>query len=771
MPVVGVGTSGNPLGSYTPPTANSGGSFTPPNAQSAPVVTGAGNNQQGTTGTGINTLVSPGAAGLISTGGGNNFAPYGLDPNGNPYGSPNSNNPNPNANVAGFGALNTNENAAMNYAAGANFTAPMSEADTYKALTNQLNPLIQQITDAYNNILSADQNQAAQDQIAQRVGSALSGQGGSGNASAASSITAANSNAQIAKDQQAKAAALTGIYQQLQSNAISYAQYLQTQANTDATTAIATQQAIAKQGMAIVQQMASQGISPDTLQNNDPQTWAELQQQTGMSSFALTQYMLSSMPAAYQPQSQTTYVAAPDGTVTANTVISTIDPRTGTAKLTTVQNNIPIPYAQFNQANIMQLPNKSMGYINSNGQVIDLSTGKQYIPVTAVPQGSALLNPTTGGVVGTGEPNTTVVPLTSGTVQSGPPVGTSGTTGTSGTGTGGTTGGTTAQNNPLGTSGSTSAPSSGSGNYKNGLEVSSTGTPTASWNSLASLPGVTNQQLSFLKTTFASPQEAYNQGIQWILNGGSSSSSGSSMGTGGIKIVNSNVASSIGTGILESYGLTQQDANTISEVDSGLSSSLTTMIGRQATVNQYIQKSRTQAQILNDAIAKYGENGASPLVNSVIQAFQKNIYSDPSFNSMQVALGTFLKDYARISDNATGSGAATTDASNASAAEKLSTLMSQGSLQAALSTMWDEMNAQVSSLNTSVTGLQNSLSNIIQNYAASKNQASGASNMDTSASTTSMANPTGQVIVNTPEGNFYFPTQAAADSFKKAAGL
>ncbi|MDE2020390.1 MAG: hypothetical protein KGJ13_08650, partial [Patescibacteria group bacterium] len=379
--------------------------------------------------------------------------------------------------------------------------------------------------------------------------------------------------------------------------------------------------------------------------------------------------------------------------------------------------------------------------------------------------GGGLYDPNSNSIVAQGQQTPSNVPPATTTVMPTPAAvsgqgGNAGAAG-SGAGSGSGSGAGTTPTTPTAPATPTTTPTAqgSKGPFTNGLE--SDGTPT--WNSLASLPGVSEKQLGLLQQLYASPQLAYDEGIHWILNGGSNSSSGSnsSGGRGATSMAVSDPAQSIGSGILRSYGLNEEDANAISILGKGLSSSLQTAVQNQQGTRQYLGKVATQTQILTAAISSYGGNSGSPLWNIAQQAFQSNVISDPKLQDVKIALQSFLQDYSRITTNSTGSSAAPTDAANATAQDKLNTLMAQGTLESAIGTMIQEMNAVQQSYNGQVSNIESDISNIIQNYAASKNQQSlFGKNLGESGTTTSMANPPGQ-----------FGSQAQADAFKKAAGL
>ncbi len=85
--------------------------------------------------------------------------------------------------------------------------------------------------------------------------------------------------------------------------------------------------------------------------------------------------------------------------------------------------------------------------------------------------------------------------------------------------------------------------------------------------------------------------------------------------------------------------------------------------------------------------------------------------------------------------------------------------------------MTQEMNSMMSSYNTSVNQLQQSVNSVVQNYAASKNDASGASALGQSGSTTSMATksaPSGTTEMIGTDGSAYYVPNANVSAATKA---
>lgn len=79
-----------------------------------------------------------------------------------------------------------------------------------------------------------------------------------------------------------------------------------------------------------------------------------------------------------------------------------------------------------------------------------------------------------------------------------------------------------------------------------------------------------------------------------------------------------------------------------------------------------------------------------PVLDRWVQSGRKAVLGDPAVTQFDVALGTFLDEYAKIVSGATG-GTGSTDASRREAYDRLSKFATQGQLRAGISTMKTEM--------------------------------------------------------------------------------
>jgi hypothetical protein len=113
---------------------------------------------------------------------------------------------------------------------------------------------------------------------------------------------------------------------------------------------------------------------------------------------------------------------------------------------------------------------------------------------------------------------------------------------------------------------------------------------------------------------------------------------------------------------------------------------------------QAVQSFETNAMLNADLALKLAPKGAgplhSPVFNKWIQLGRKGIQGDPSVTQYEIALGTFLDEYAKITSGATGA-AGSTDASRREAYDRLNKYASKGTLAAAIGTMKTEMHNRV----------------------------------------------------------------------------
>jgi len=376
IPLSGIAGTGNPTGAILP--IGGTGGTTPTPAQSGyGNPTGGGNygptvsNPYGWST--VNGVITPNSAPANSgaSGGGANMqvnpvtgqstsAPFGSSASGVPYGSPGSNNPNP----AGGGPVDQYGNQ-------------LSEEGAYRQAFNQAQSEISSITSYYGNLLRQDQQQNKRDTDATRAMNLASGVAGGGAAVANQGATTDNNNKRLAATQAEMAAALEAVYGQINQNAMSIAQ----QAHANAEDAIKHQQDIAASATKAAQAIGATGMNGTMYQQADPQGFQQLLQQTGLSPFQLISTINGSIPAQYQPQSSVHYAPDADGNTNATVITTQLNPITGAVTFTQSDPmKISIPWTNFDQANVLKLANGDYGYVDSSGRLVDLSTGKPYIP-------------------------------------------------------------------------------------------------------------------------------------------------------------------------------------------------------------------------------------------------------------------------------------------------------------------------------------------------------------------------------------------------------
>ena len=351
------------------------------------------------------SVAAPSGNGTPATAG-SAAAPFGLSPSGVPYGSQGSNNANPNSAV--YSQASGAAGAAA-IASGANYTPPESEEDIAAGMLKDAQSQIDAINQQFAATIAEDTQTAANNQT--NVNASASRMGLVGSPNGASMLTnQANSDDKVlAADRAAQAAAIAGIYSQVDSNALAQANLEKSQATADAATYAANQQKIAATALSTAANFAAAGKTGQDVAANDPQTWDQLQQQTGLSPYALTAYMFSQLPSTYQPTATNSYSSDANGNAVENTVYTVVDPSTGKATVTQSSTPLGIPFAQFDSKNLITASDGTPLYINSAGQTIDAETGKPYIPTTSVASGSSLVNAQSGTVIVKGNDKYSVV--------------------------------------------------------------------------------------------------------------------------------------------------------------------------------------------------------------------------------------------------------------------------------------------------------------------------------------------------------------------------
>jgi hypothetical protein len=135
-------------------------------------------------------------------------------------------------------------------------------------------------------------------------------------------------------------------------------------------------------------------------------------------------------------------------------------------------------------------------------------------------------------------------------------------------------------------------------------------------------------------------------------------------------------------------------------------------LGKMTTQISQVRSFENTASKNADLALTLAPKGASPInvpvLNRWIQTGRRAIAGDPNVTSFDIALGTFLDEYAKIVSGATGS-QGTTDASRREAYDRLSKYATQGQLQAGIATMKVEMHNRITSMEDVQAGLRSHL--------------------------------------------------------------
>lgn len=114
-----------------------------------------------------------------------------------------------------------------------------------------------------------------------------------------------------------------------------------------------------------------------------------------------------------------------------------------------------------------------------------------------------------------------------------------------------------------------------------------------------------------------------------------------------------------------------------------------------------------------DLALSLAPKGAAPLnvpvINKWVQTGRKAVAGDPNVTQFDIALGTFLDEYAKITSGSTG-GQGSTDASRREAYDRLSKYATQGQLAAGVATMKQEMGNRVAGLDKEIASTQAAIS-------------------------------------------------------------
>lgn len=239
-----------------------------------------------------------------------------------------------------------------------------------------------------------------------------------------------------------------------------------------------------------------------------------------------------------------------------------------------------------------------------------------------------------------------------------------------------------------------------------------TGSDNTLWNAVTSSdPSLANQ----LTKSGVTPESLNTQAQLWILNGGSVSSSGSSMGGGGIAVKQA-INSAGSTLANQLFG--PNSAEVIKELatrESGLSGSIDSLISYQGNVQQL---EGTAQSLLGDVQAAAGNVDLtdSAAVNEWAQAIQQGTYGSGALTAFQNYISAFSSEYGKVITGSMGSAAAT-DAAVENAQSRLTSAMNSNQIGAALTAMNTEMQQRMQNINSTITDQQNSMMTIIQQTA------------------------------------------------------
>lgn len=138
-------------------------------------------------------------------------------------------------------------------------------------------------------------------------------------------------------------------------------------------------------------------------------------------------------------------------------------------------------------------------------------------------------------------------------------------------------------------------------------------------------------------------------------------------------------------------------------------STLADLTKRRANIKSFEDNALANADLaLKLAPAGAGQFN-SPILNKWAQTGRKAVAGDPDVTSYDVALGTFLDEYAKITSGSMGN-QGTTDASRREAYDRLSKYASKGQVQAGIATMKLEMGNRIMGLDKEIAKTKSNIS-------------------------------------------------------------
>lgn len=139
-----------------------------------------------------------------------------------------------------------------------------------------------------------------------------------------------------------------------------------------------------------------------------------------------------------------------------------------------------------------------------------------------------------------------------------------------------------------------------------------------------------------------------------------------------------------------------------------LSHALSKNMDMQQSVQQFEQTAIKNADLALSLAPKGGAQINVPILDKWVQTGRKAVMGDPAVTQFDVALGTFLDEYAKVTTGATG-GTGSTDAARKEAYDRLSKYAAQGQISAGISTMKQEMSNRSDALKEVETGIRTRL--------------------------------------------------------------
>jgi hypothetical protein len=138
-------------------------------------------------------------------------------------------------------------------------------------------------------------------------------------------------------------------------------------------------------------------------------------------------------------------------------------------------------------------------------------------------------------------------------------------------------------------------------------------------------------------------------------------------------------------------------------------STLATLTKNRGTVKTF----EDTAERNGDLALSLAPKGAAPLnvpiLNKWIQTGRKSVLGDPNVTQFDVAMGTFLDEYAKVTTGATG-GTGTSDAARREAYDRISRYATQGQLSAGIATMKKEMANRIGAMDDEIEATQSRIS-------------------------------------------------------------